>query len=98
MKLLEEDSAADRFDDAQQAFAGNLCRCTGYRKILDAVQLAAEEMTQQQMSQQQIVQRNLLRCLKAMSKTEYQSRITDLLDAHGVRLQTTAAWERRLYR
>jgi aerobic carbon-monoxide dehydrogenase small subunit len=33
--------------DAQirEALAGNLCRCTGYEKILDAVRLAAQEMT-----------------------------------------------------
>jgi carbon-monoxide dehydrogenase small subunit len=32
-------------DDAQirEALAGNLCRCTGYAKILDAVRLAARE-------------------------------------------------------
>ena len=30
-------------DDAEirEALAGNLCRCTGYEKILDAVRLAA---------------------------------------------------------
>jgi carbon-monoxide dehydrogenase small subunit len=27
--------------DVREALAGNLCRCTGYEKILDAVRLAA---------------------------------------------------------
>jgi aerobic carbon-monoxide dehydrogenase small subunit len=28
----------------REALAGNLCRCTGYEKILDAVRMAAQEM------------------------------------------------------
>ena len=28
-------------DDIREALSGNLCRCTGYQKILDAVRLAA---------------------------------------------------------
>ena len=30
--------------EVREALAGNLCRCTGYEKILDAVRLAAERL------------------------------------------------------
>ena len=32
-------------DDLKRAMEGNLCRCTGYQHIRDAVQLAAEKMS-----------------------------------------------------
>ena len=33
-------------EQTREALAGNLCRCTGYEKILDAVRLAARRQTQ----------------------------------------------------
>ena len=41
-KLLEESPHPSR-DEATQALTGNLCRCTGYRKILDALVAAGQE-------------------------------------------------------
>jgi len=38
--LLADNPAPTR-DEIREALAGNLCRCTGYTKILDAVELAA---------------------------------------------------------
>jgi aerobic carbon-monoxide dehydrogenase small subunit len=35
-------------DEIREALAGTLCRCTGYRKIVDAVALAAERMANQE--------------------------------------------------
>ena len=39
--LLDENPSATK-DDAKLALSGNLCRCTGYTKILDAVDRAKE--------------------------------------------------------
>ena len=41
--LLEHDPAPGELT-VREALAGNLCRCTGYAKILDAVKLAAQKM------------------------------------------------------
>jgi aerobic-type carbon monoxide dehydrogenase small subunit (CoxS/CutS family) len=41
--LIDGDPRPTR-DDIRAALAGNLCRCTGYTKILDAVELAAGRM------------------------------------------------------
>jgi carbon-monoxide dehydrogenase small subunit len=39
---LLRDNAAPSDDEVREALSGNLCRCTGYAKIFDAVRLAAE--------------------------------------------------------
>lgn len=38
--LLERD-AQPSDNDIREALSGNLCRCTGYEKIMDAVRLAS---------------------------------------------------------
>jgi aerobic carbon-monoxide dehydrogenase small subunit len=40
--LQEQPSPTD--EEIREALSGNLCRCTGYQKILDAVRLAADRM------------------------------------------------------
>jgi Aerobic-type carbon monoxide dehydrogenase, small subunit CoxS/CutS homologs len=44
-KSLLESNARPSRGEIREALAGNLCRCTGYAKILDAIELAASRMT-----------------------------------------------------
>jgi carbon-monoxide dehydrogenase small subunit len=41
---LLADNPAPAEDQIREALSGNLCRCTGYSKIISAVQTAAEEL------------------------------------------------------
>ena len=43
-KALLDRTLAPARQEIREALAGNLCRCTGYEKILDAVRLAAARM------------------------------------------------------
>jgi carbon-monoxide dehydrogenase small subunit len=43
-EALLVDNPTPTREEIKQALAGNLCRCTGYTKILDAVELAALRM------------------------------------------------------
>lgn len=45
---LLRQNASPTLDEVKYALSGNLCRCTGYTKILDAVMLAAETMRAQE--------------------------------------------------
>ena len=41
---LLENAPAPSVEDVREAISGNLCRCTGYQTIVEAVQAAAERM------------------------------------------------------
>ena len=43
-KLLEENPHPDE-DEIKRGISGNLCRCTGYQKIFDAIKLAANKLS-----------------------------------------------------
>ena len=44
MTAFLEQNAAPSEDEVREALSGNLCRCTGYQNIIDAVMAAAERM------------------------------------------------------
>lgn len=43
-KLLEENPHPDE-EEIKRGISGNLCRCTGYQKIFDAIKLAASRLS-----------------------------------------------------
>ena len=56
-KLLDE-QPHPTLDQIKIALSGNICRCTGYKKILDAVQLAAGQNGQDEISIQSLTSGN----------------------------------------
>ncbi|HSR43587.1 MAG TPA: 2Fe-2S iron-sulfur cluster-binding protein, partial [Longimicrobiales bacterium] len=47
--LLDRNARPDR-EEIRDALSGNLCRCTGYRKIYDAVEEAARRLREERAS------------------------------------------------
>jgi carbon-monoxide dehydrogenase small subunit len=45
-------------DEIKEAIAGNLCRCTGYKQIIDAVKISAEQIRETKTSKSQIPGKN----------------------------------------
>lgn len=46
-KALLDENPQPNEDEIREAISGNLCRCTGYGQIIQAVQLAAEKLRNQ---------------------------------------------------
>jgi aerobic-type carbon monoxide dehydrogenase small subunit (CoxS/CutS family) len=44
VKALLERTQKPTAEDIEEAVSGNICRCTGYNKIVDAIHLAAEKL------------------------------------------------------
>ena len=42
VKVLLDRTTKPTAEDIEEAVSGNICRCTGYNKIVDAIQLAAD--------------------------------------------------------
>jgi carbon-monoxide dehydrogenase small subunit len=44
VKALFDRTKKPTAEDIEEAVSGNICRCTGYTKIVDAIQLAAQKL------------------------------------------------------
>ncbi|HEY7168625.1 MAG TPA: (2Fe-2S)-binding protein [Candidatus Binatia bacterium] len=44
VKALLDRTKTPTAEDIEEAVSGNICRCTGYAKIVDAIQLAAQKL------------------------------------------------------
>jgi aerobic carbon-monoxide dehydrogenase small subunit len=44
VKALLDRTTKPTADDIEEAVSGNICRCTGYNKIVDAIHLAAQKL------------------------------------------------------
>jgi carbon-monoxide dehydrogenase small subunit len=44
VKALLDRTTTPTAEDIEEAVSGNICRCTGYNKIVDAIQLAADRI------------------------------------------------------
>jgi aerobic-type carbon monoxide dehydrogenase small subunit (CoxS/CutS family) len=47
MKIFLDETPAPDAEQIREALSGNLCRCTGYQNIVDAIMLAAERLRRQ---------------------------------------------------
>lgn len=47
-KVLLDENPAPTTEEINFAIAGNICRCTGYTKIVEAIELTATQMREQQ--------------------------------------------------
>ncbi|HEY7059986.1 MAG TPA: (2Fe-2S)-binding protein [Chloroflexota bacterium] len=53
-KALLDHNARPTRDEVKEALSGNLCRCTGYVKILDAIDLAAAHLRGEALAQTEV--------------------------------------------